>query len=72
MLFLTREARLRFSMEDLFDGDGDDSRCSNGLRFSALKRFGDAESRFCQHRRGEFDANGEDSKGEESLLNIVC
>ena len=48
LLFLTREARLRFSNEDRFAGDGEVSRASNELLFSVPNREGDTESRLCQ------------------------
>jgi hypothetical protein len=65
LLFLTRDARFKFSIEDLFAGDGDESRGA----FSDPNRFGDAGSRPCQNERGDALLpellNGEGSKGEE-------
>ena len=72
LLFLTRDARFRFSIDERLDGAGDSSR---GSLFSALLRVGDTESRFCQYARGELEpkddrlnleAKGDVSKGEES------
>lgn len=68
LLFLTRDARLRFSIDDRLAGDGELSRCSNGFLFSELKRLGEAGSRLCQYRRGEVETNGDESNGEESPL----
>ena len=68
LLFFTREARLRFSIDDRFAGDGEPSRSLRGFRFSALDLVGDAGSRFCQYRRGELEATGDESKGDESPL----
>ena len=70
LLFLTRDARFRFSIDDLLAGDGEPSRSIRGFRFSALDLVGDdAGSRFCQYRRGEFEATGDGSKGDESPPN---
>jgi len=55
-------------MDDRLAGDGEVSRSAIGLRFSAFDLVGDAGSRFCQYSRGEFDAKGEEPKGEESPL----
>lgn len=68
LLFFTRDARFRFSIDDLLAGDGEASRSVRGFRFSALDLVGDAGSRFCQYRRGELEAIGDGSKGEESPL----
>ncbi len=68
LLFLTRDARFRFSIDDLFAGDGELSRSLKGFRFSALDLVVDAGSRFCQYRRGELEATGDESKGDESPL----
>ena len=57
-------------MEDRFDGAGEPSRWPPGLRFSAPKRDGEAGSRLCQYSRGEFEAIGEESKGEEFSVSI--
>ena len=57
-------------MEDRFAGAGELSRWSPGLRFSAAKRVGEAGSRLCQYRRGEFETIGEESKGEEFSVSI--
>ena len=70
LLFFTREARFRFSIEDRFEGEGESSRGSPAFRFSGLKRVGEAGSRFCQYKRGEFEASGEESKGEEFSVSI--
>lgn len=70
LLFLTRDARFRFSIDDRFAGDGEVSRSPIGFLFS-LNRVGDAGSRFCQYWRGEFEANGDESKGEESPANTL-
>lgn len=66
MLFFTRDAFLRFSIDDLFVGDGELSRRLFGLRFSLPNRLGDAGSRLCQYRRGELEAKGDESKGDDS------
>lgn len=67
LLFLTRDARLRFSIEERLAGDGE---VSLGSRFSALNFVGDAGSLLCQNPLGEFEANGEvlnlSAKGEVS------
>lgn len=69
LLFLTRDARFKFSIDDRFAaGDGEESRFSNGFRFSMLRRPGE---RFCQYDRGELGAKGEDSNGDESPPSIV-
>ncbi len=59
---------MRFSIEDRLAGDGELSRWSIGALFSELNRVGDPGSRLCQYCRGEFDANGEESNGDESPL----
>ena len=69
LLFFTREARLRFSIDDRFLGDGDLSWSPRGFLFSAFDLFGEPGSRFCQYRRGEFVAKGDDSRGEEFPAN---
>lgn len=69
LLFLTREARFRFSKEDRFAGEGEASRPSNELLFSAPNREGETESRVCQYWRGELAIKGGESKGEDSPLN---
>ena len=48
LLFLTREARLRFSIDERFLADGDPSRSFVGLLFSVLNRLGEPGSRLCQ------------------------
>ena len=72
LLFLTREARFKFSIEERLVGEGDASR---GSRFSPFCRIGEVESRFCQYARVELEENGDvlnlfakgdESKGEES------
>ena len=45
LLFLTREARFKFSIEERLAGEGEPSR---GSRFSPFCRVGEVESRFCQ------------------------
>lgn len=57
-------------MEDRFDGAEELPRWSPGLRFSAPNRDGEAGSRLCQYNRGEFEAKGEESKGEEFSVSI--
>lgn len=67
MLFLTREAFFKFSIEDLLVGE-DDSRESFGSLFS---RDGDAGSRSFQNNRGEATLvllKGEEPAGEDSCL----
>lgn len=54
LLFLTREAFWRRSMDERRCDDGD----PGPKMFSVL--------RFCQNRRGEVTSEGEDWKGEES------
>ena len=66
LLFFTRDARFKFSIDDLLAKDGEPSRSLRGFRFSALDLVGDAGSRLCQYRRGEFEAIGDESKGDES------
>lgn len=68
LLFFTRDARFKFSIDDRLAGDGEPSRSPRGFRFSALALFGDAVSRVCQYRRGELEATGDGSKGDESPL----
>ena len=73
LLFLTREAFFRFSIEDRFGATGDCS-CSKGLRFSRLARLGEVGSRPCQKSLGELaelGANGEVSYGDESPLKLL-
>jgi hypothetical protein len=74
LLFLTREAFLRFSIEPRLVGEGE--AFENGLPFPLLPRTGDVGSRPCQKSRGELAVwlvlKGEDSKGEDSpLLNML-
>lgn len=66
LLFFTLEARLRFSIEDRLARDGELSRWSTVALFSEFNRAGDPVSRLCQYSRGEFDAKGDGSKGDES------
>ncbi len=68
LLFFTLDARLRFSKEDRFLGDGEVSRFSNEFRFSVPKRDGETESRLCQYWRGEFARKGGESRGDDSVL----
>ena len=73
LLFFTREAFLRFSIDDRFEGMGEASS-SKGIRFPMLIRPGDVGSRPCQKRRGEFVAMpslGEGLKGEDSPLKML-
>jgi len=60
-LFLTREALLRFSMEERLVGD----RLSKGDRFSATGELG---SRPCQKFRGDALLLNADGDGEASCL----
>jgi len=71
LLFLTRDARFRFSIDDRFAGDGEVSRSPKGFLFSELNLVGDAGSLFCQYRRGELEATGEESNGDESPANML-
>ncbi len=68
LLFFTLEARFRFSIEERLAGDGEPSRWPTGALFSEFNRVGDPVSRLCQYSRGEFDAKGDGSKGDESPL----
>ena len=70
LLFLTREARFKFSKDDRLTGEGEESRLPSGLLFSVPNRVGETESRVCQYWRGEFATNGGESKGDESPLNM--
>jgi hypothetical protein len=73
LLFFTREAFFKFSIEDRLDGTGDSSG-SKGLRFSMLARLGEVGSRTCQKSLGELaelGANGDESYGDESPLKLL-
>jgi hypothetical protein len=65
LLFLTREAFFKFSIDDRFLGE-DGGGLSHPLRLSLAGELG---SRPCQKRRGEAVEKGEDSAGEFSLAN---
>lgn len=69
LLFLTREAFFRFSIDPRFGGDGE--VFENELRFSRLPPNGEVGSRPCQKSRGEvvfgLVRNGEESNGEDSF-----
>ncbi len=67
LLFLTREAFCRRSMDDRRVGDGEPERDSPKTLFSALNLF-------CQKSRGDVvvvASSGEDWKGEESELGTI-
>ena len=67
LLFLTRDALFKFSMEDRLAGAGEGTG-SKGLRTS---RAGEFWSRPCQNIRGELvllKLNGDDPAGEESFF----
>lgn len=65
LLFLTREAFCRRSMDDRRVGEGDPERALNGV-FSELKL------RFCQNRRGDVaPSSGDDWNGDESVLRFI-
>lgn len=64
LLFVTRDAFLRFSIEDLRVGEGDALRIGT---FSTSNRAGEIDSRCFQKERGEELLAGEGSNGDESL-----
>lgn len=69
MLFFTRDARCKRSMDDFLVGEMEESLNA----FSVPTRFGVPGSRFCQKRCGEepsAEVNGEDWNGDESPLRL--
>lgn len=65
LLFLTREAFCRRSIDDRRVGDGDPERPLSGM-FSELKL------RFCQNKRGDVvPSSGEDWNGDESVFRFI-
>lgn len=65
LLFLTREALCRRSMDDRRVGEGDPDRAPKGL-------FSELTPRFCQKRRGEVvPSRGDDWNGDESVFNVI-
>ena len=75
LLFLTRDARCRRSIEERRVGEGDVSLPTNTPLFSELNRFGVAGSRPCQKSRGEElpseALKGDDWNGDESALSAI-
>lgn len=69
LLFFTRDARFKFSIEDRLAGVGEWEWSSYGLRFSVLDRVGEHGSRLCQYNRGELVVYGDESNGEDSSWN---
>lgn len=67
LLFLTREAFLRFSIEERFAGGGD-GNASTGF---CTSRTGELTSLPCQKARGEFP-NGEEPCGEAAAFSGLC
>ena len=65
LLFLTREAFCKRSMEERRVGEGDPERALSGV-FSELKL------RFCQKSRGDVvPSMGEDWNGDESVFRFI-
>ena len=66
LLFLTRDAFFRFSMDDRRVIEGEISNDIGGD--TGPKRVGEVPSLVCQKDRGEFGLNGEESNGDDSRL----
>jgi hypothetical protein len=63
LLFFTREAFFKFSIDDRLLGEG-----ISGSKTMLFSLAGELGSRPCQKRRGEAVENGDDPAGEVSLL----
>lgn len=63
LLFFTREAFFKFSIEDRLLGEG-----GRGSNTPLVSPAGELGSRPCQKRRGEAVENGDEAAGDVSVL----